>query len=120
MSSTLSSTVQTFKLLYKSGSRAAPPSKVERFVMIVNGFQSLTIITKCSILDIAAVLDPPLVTDIFWSKFRFQNIYYSKFFLGNFGHFNKFGFCSLSGNKHYVLFLYHSFSYLVFISTRHK
>ena len=28
--------------------------------MIVNGFQLSTIITKCSILDIAAVLDPPL------------------------------------------------------------
>ena len=27
---------------------------------IVNGFQPLTIITKCSILDIAAALDPPL------------------------------------------------------------
>ena len=34
--------------------------KMERFVIIVNGFQSLTIITKRSILDAAAVLDPPL------------------------------------------------------------
>ena len=33
---------------------------MERFVILVNGFQSLTIITKCSILDVAAVLDPPL------------------------------------------------------------
>ena len=33
---------------------------MERFVIIVNGFQPLTIITKCSILDAAAVLDPPL------------------------------------------------------------
>ena len=33
---------------------------MERFVIIVNGFQSLTIITKHSILDVAAVLDPPL------------------------------------------------------------
>ena len=33
---------------------------MERFVTLVNGFQSLTIITKCSILDVAAVLDPPL------------------------------------------------------------
>ena len=30
------------------------------FVIIVNGFQPLTIITKCSILDVAEVLDPPL------------------------------------------------------------
>ena len=34
---------------------------MERFVIIVNGFQSLTIITKRSILDVATVLDPPLV-----------------------------------------------------------
>ena len=33
---------------------------MERFVIIVNGFQPLTIITKRSILDVAAVLDPPL------------------------------------------------------------
>ena len=33
---------------------------MERFVIIVNGFQSLTIITKYSILDVAAALDPPL------------------------------------------------------------
>ena len=41
-------------------SRAAAPSKMERFVIIVNGFQPLTIITKHSILDVAAALDPPL------------------------------------------------------------
>ena len=33
---------------------------MERFVIIVNGFQPLTIITKRFILDVAAVLDPPL------------------------------------------------------------
>ena len=33
---------------------------MERFVIIVNGFQPLTIITKRSILDVAAALDPPL------------------------------------------------------------
>ena len=32
-------------------------------MIIVNGFQPLTIITKRSILDIAAVLDPPLGTE---------------------------------------------------------
>ena len=30
-------------------------------MIIVNGFQPLTIITKRSILDVAAALDPPLV-----------------------------------------------------------
>ena len=33
---------------------------MELFVIIVNGFQPLTVITKCSILDLAAVLDSPL------------------------------------------------------------
>ena len=46
----------------RCGSRTAATSKMERFVIIVNGFQPLTIITKCSILDVAAVLDPPLET----------------------------------------------------------
>ena len=36
-------------------------SKMGLLVIIDNGFQSLTVITKCSILDVAAVLDttPP-------------------------------------------------------------
>ena len=41
-------------------SRAAATSKMERFVIIVKSFQPLTIITKRSILDVAAALDPPL------------------------------------------------------------
>ena len=45
----------------RCGSRAPATSKMEHFVTIVNGFQPLTIITKRSILDVAAVLDPPLV-----------------------------------------------------------
>ena len=32
---------------------------MEHFVIIINGFQPLTIITKTSILDVAAVLDAP-------------------------------------------------------------
>ena len=44
----------------RGGSKAAATSKMERFVIIVNGFQPLTIITKRSILDVAAALDPPL------------------------------------------------------------
>ena len=46
----------------RGGSRTAATSKMELFVLIVNGFQPLTIITKRSILDVAAVLDPPLQT----------------------------------------------------------
>ena len=33
---------------------------MEQFVITVNGFQPLTIITKRSILDVEAILDPPL------------------------------------------------------------
>ena len=42
-------------------SRTAATSKVELLVIIVIGFQPLTIITKSSTLDVAAVLDPPLL-----------------------------------------------------------
>ena len=34
---------------------------MERFAIIVNGFRPLTIITKRSILDVAAALDPTLL-----------------------------------------------------------
>ena len=47
-------------VMIRGGSRAAATSKMERFVIIVNGFQPLTIITKQSILDVAVVLDPPV------------------------------------------------------------
>ena len=43
------------------GSRTAATSKTERFVIIVNSFHPLIIITKRSNLDVAAVLDPPLI-----------------------------------------------------------
>ena len=49
--------------LFRGGSRTTATSKMERFVIIVNGWKPLTIITKRSILDVAAVLDPPLAFD---------------------------------------------------------
>ena len=45
----------------RGGSRTAATSKVKHFVIIVSDFQPLTIITKCSILDVAVVLGLPLV-----------------------------------------------------------
>ena len=48
--------------LSSGGSRTAATSKIERFVIIVNGCKPLTIINKCSILDVAAVLDPHLLS----------------------------------------------------------
>ena len=46
---------------YRGGSRTAATSKMERFVITVNSWKPLTIIAKRSILDVAAVLDPPLL-----------------------------------------------------------
>ena len=48
-------------VVFRGGSRTAATSKVELFVIIVNGWKPLTIITKSSILNVAAVLDPLLV-----------------------------------------------------------
>ena len=48
-------------IVVRDGSKAAATSKMERFVKIVNDFQPLTITTKRPILNVAAVLDPPLV-----------------------------------------------------------
>ena len=44
----------------RGGSKAAATSKMKYVVIIVNGWKPLTIITKNSILDVAAALDPPL------------------------------------------------------------
>ena len=49
------------KVVFRGGSRAAATSKMECFVIIVNGWKPLTIITKHSILDDATALDPPLM-----------------------------------------------------------
>ena len=42
-------------MVARGGSRAAATSRMEYFVIIVNGVESLTIITKHSILDVAGV-----------------------------------------------------------------
>ena len=59
-------------LLSRGGSRTAVTSNMERFVIIVNGFQPLTIITKRSILDVAATLDPTLLSFHFLSETVFR------------------------------------------------
>ena len=48
-------------LMFRGGSRTAAISKMEHFVITINGWKRLTIITKRSILDVAAVLDPLLM-----------------------------------------------------------
>ena len=49
----------------RGGSRTAATSKMEGFLIIVKGWKPLSIITKRSILDVAAVLDPPLQCDLY-------------------------------------------------------
>ena len=61
-------------MFVRGGSRAAATSKTECFVIIVNGFQPLTIITKHSTLDVAAALDPSLFVVLIFSNFvNFEN-----------------------------------------------
>ena len=47
--------------MIRDRSKTAATSKVELFVIIVNGRKPLSVITKSSTLDVAAVLDPPLM-----------------------------------------------------------
>ena len=51
---------EDFNRSIRCGSRIAATFKMDNFVVIVNGFQPLTINTKRSILDVAAALDPSL------------------------------------------------------------
>ena len=46
----------------RGGFRTSATSKIDRFLIIISGFQPLNIITKCSILDVTGVLDPPLIS----------------------------------------------------------
>ena len=52
-------------------SRAGTTSKMECFVIIVNGLQLLTISTKHSILNVASAQDPPLDTIFIQEKVNF-------------------------------------------------
>ena len=63
----------------RGGSRTTAASKMERFVIIVNGFQPLIIITKLSILDVAAILDLPLDSVLFCKLSETVTIVHCKF-----------------------------------------
>ena len=65
-------------MIFRDGSRTAAISKVELFVIIVNGFHPLTIITKSSSLDVAAVLDPSLIFFAIFVNLRTLPLYYEK------------------------------------------
>ena len=55
--------ITTNLITVRFGSRVASTSKMECFVIIVNGLQPLTIITKHSIFVVAIALDPLLIVD---------------------------------------------------------
>ena len=57
-------------MFFRGGSRTAATSKMERFVITVNSWKPLNIITKRSILDVAAALDPPLFLHLPFSSER--------------------------------------------------
>ena len=50
------------QLITRGGSKAVATSKMECFEVTVNSWKLLTIITKHFILNVAAVLDPSLIT----------------------------------------------------------
>ena len=58
------------QLRFRGGYRTAATSKMKHFVIIVNGWKPVHIITKSSILDVTAVLDRTLrlFTDFWWRK----------------------------------------------------
>ena len=60
-----------FCALFQGICRATAMSKTEFFATLLNGFQSLTNVTKNYILDVMGVLDPSLLLRI---KILFQNI----------------------------------------------
>ena len=73
-----------WKIHLQRRSRTATTSKMEYFVIIVNGWEPLTIITKSSILDVAAALDPPLVVvfQLRWlQEFSLKNVQQKKFII---------------------------------------
>ena len=65
MSKVICSDPAFFKKYARRGSTTAATSKMEHFVIMVNGWKPLTIIIKNSILDVAAGLDPPLIVGVY-------------------------------------------------------
>ena len=72
----------------RDGSRTAAKSRMECFVIIVNGFQPLTIITKLSILDVAVGLVPPLTLSRItpFMKISKRHVLINSFFISQFNY----------------------------------
>ena len=88
--------IHTFQkyILQKEGSMTNATSKTKLFVIIVKGFHSLIIITKCSILD------PSL-------RFTFAKIHFITFISFLILSFNYFPWCLVSMGKNYFHKGYH-------------
>ena len=75
----LAMSLQHFLAMFRGGSRTAATSKMERFVIIVNGFQPLTIITKA--LHLGCCSSPrsasDVATTIFTSSYLSKNRRYN-------------------------------------------
>ena len=70
----------TIVSIIKGGSTTAATSEMECFVIIFNGWKSLTI-KKRSILDTVAVLDPPLIISYLEQIFlRLVDIYLEHYY----------------------------------------
>ena len=63
--------IRRYWKISRGGPWTAATSKMKHFVIIVNGWRPVTIITKSSILDVAAVLDPPLIRVSFVKQIEF-------------------------------------------------
>ena len=66
----------------RGGFRTAATSKIKHFVIIINDWKPLTTITKCSILDVAVVLDQLPVSIVKTPKFiktNFRSKLYQKY-----------------------------------------
>ena len=93
----------------RGGSRAAATSKMERFVIIVNGCKPLAIITNRFILDVAAALDPPLKNIGKLGQYQYWSLFIVKLSRGRF--LEKVAFdLSKQSLYDFIVFCYFSFS----------
>ena len=83
---------------YKDGSRAAATCKVKLFVIIVNDWKPLNIITKSSTLDVGAILDLPLrwFVHFVWKQTVFDEFANEDILLCKHSEFSKLTRCKVS------------------------
>ena len=70
----IAAAIQCYRIKCRGGYRTAATSKMEHFVRRVNDWKRLTITIKRTILDVTAVLDPPLKWKIDGYSFYYLSI----------------------------------------------